>query len=62
MPRTTSTLAISSVAMLRMSTPAFVKSREVACESQAPARYCILALVEMGAPSTTKLVPSDDVA
>ena len=48
--------------MLRMSTPAFVKSRVVACVSHAPLRYCMLALVEMGAPSITKLVPNDDVA
>ena len=48
--------------MVLMSMPLLVKSRLVTGESQAPFIYCILALFETGAPSMTKLVPSDEVA
>ena len=61
-PRTISTLSISSVEIVRMSTPSFTFSLAVASVSHAPFNRCILAFVLIGAPSTTKLVPNEDVA
>ena len=60
-PRTTSTCSTSSVDMERISTPELVKSRLVVLLSHAPLACCISAFVDIGAPSITKLVPSDDV-
>ena len=51
----------AAVNRLNVLLEAFIFSLDVVAASQDPATYCILALVLMGAPSTTKLVPREVV-
>ena len=60
-PRTTSTLSMSSVDIDRISTPEFTKLRPSVDVSHAPFTVWQLALVLMGAPSIINDTPNDDV-
>ena len=61
MPRTMVTSCMSSVEMVRISTPALAKFRLPEVRSTAPERYCMLPFTLTGAPSMMKRVPNEEV-